>query len=361
MSIILYIVLAILVLMLMIMIHELGHYLAGKLLKFKIEEFSIGFGKALFSKKMKSGEIFSVRLVPLGGYCAFKGEDEDGNEEPDCFNSYPCWKRIIVLICGALFNFISAIIFSMILLMSVGSGICKVADIVSTNGNEDVIQKGDIILEVDGETPTFINGGIVNLMKDKKADEEIILTIKRDGEIKEVTVKKYEKFKTDDNGNFIDKDGNIIENDDDKVLEGTIIGINTEYVKYSFGEALVNCVPYTFNMAWECLCIIGDLFTGKVGIESIGGPITTVQTIAVSTQANFKNLLLLFPLIAVNLAVFNLLPVPALDGARVLFVAIEWIFKKPVPRKIEGRIHSIGLILLFTLVIVVDILHLVLF
>ena len=140
-----------------------------------------------------------------------------------------------------------------------------------------------------------------------------------------------------------------------------VIGVTTEYVKYGFGKALLKCVPYTCNMAWECLVVLGNLFTGKIGLESVGGPVTTIKTIAVSTQANMKNLLLLFPLIAVNLAVFNWLPIPALDGARMVFVFIEWIFKKPVPRNIEAKIHSIGLLILFALVIIIDLLHLFLF
>ena len=106
--IILYVLLAIFVLLFMIMIHETGHYLVGKLFKFKIEEFSIGFGKPIFTKTMKSGEVFSLRWIPLGGFCAFKGEDEDEDEQEDIegsFNTYPCWQRILVLISGAVFNF----------------------------------------------------------------------------------------------------------------------------------------------------------------------------------------------------------------------------------------------------------------
>lgn len=353
--IVLYILLAIVVLLLMIMIHETGHYLAGKLLKFKIEEFSIGFGKAIFSKTMKSGEVFSLRWIPLGGYCAFKGEDDDEEDDPECFNSYPCWKRIIVLVSGALFNFISGILFTLILLLSVGSGTAKITNIEAKNGNEQVLQVGDIILEVEGVEPTFLNGGIVNLMSEKDVDEDIVLKINRNGEIIDnVIVKKYQEFQMENGEVKKDSDGNPI-------VARKIIGVTSEYVPYSFGDALLKCVPYTFNMAWECLCILGDLITGNVGLDSVGGPITTVQTIAVSTQANFKNLILLFPLIAVNLAVFNLLPIPALDGARVLFVLIEWIFRKPVPRDIEAKIHNFGLMALFGLVIIIDILHIFLF
>ena len=356
--IVLYVLLAIVVLLLMIMIHETGHYLAGKILKFKIEEFSIGFGPKIFSKTMKSGEKFSLRWIPLGGFCAFKGEDEDEEELEDktgTFNSYACWKRLIVLFCGAFFNFVSGIIFVLVLLCSVGSGICKVTDVVATNSNKDNIFVNDIVLEVDGVEPTFLNGGIVGLMSDKEVGEDIVLTVNRDGEIIDVTVQNYQVFQLDENGEkVLDEEGNPI-------VQGKIIGITSEYVKLSFGQSLLKCVPYTFKMAWQCLEIIGQLFTGQLGLESVGGPITTVQTIAVSTQTNFKNLILLFPLLAVNLAVFNLLPIPALDGARMVFVAIEWIFRKPVPRDIEAKIHSIGLIALFALVIVVDMLHIFLF
>lgn len=352
--IVLYILLAILVLMVMITIHELGHYIAGKLLKFKIEEFSIGFGKAIYSKKMKSGELFSIRIIPLGGYCAFKDEDADGKDE-NSFNSYACWKRIIVLLAGVTFNFLSAILFVIILLCVVGSGIVKINDVVATNDNQLYLQKNDIILQVDGKTPTFLNGGIVGLMENKDVDDDIILKINRDGEIIDVTVHKYQEYKKDEDGNY------ILDENNEKIVAGKIIGIVSEYVPLGFGQALLQCVPYTFNMGWETLKILGKLLTGGIGIESVGGPITTVKTIAVSTQANFKNLILLFPLLAVNLAVFNVLPIPALDGARVIFVLIEWIFRKPVPREIEGKIHTVGLFILFGLVILIDILHLLFF
>ena len=353
--IILYILLAIFVLLFMIMIHETGHYLAGKLLKFKIEEFSIGFGKPIFSKKLKSGEVFSLRWIPLGGFCAFHGEDDDAKEDDaECFNSYAPWKRLIVLFSGAFFNFISAVIFCLILLVSVGSGITQITNVVATNENKDLLKSGDIILEVEGVEPTFLNGSVSGLIANKKAGEDIVLKLDRNGEILDVTIQKYEEFKMENDSIVTDEEGNPI-------VVATKIGIETQYVKYSFGHALIKCVPYTFQMAWECLVVLGDLVTGQLGIENIGGPITTIETIATSTQANAKNLLLLFPLIAVNLAVFNLLPIPALDGARMVFVLIEWIFRKPVPRNIEAKIHAIGLFALFGLVIIIDLLHIFLF
>ena len=106
-----YILVAILALLLMVMIHEFGHYIAGKMLGFKINEFSVGFGPKIFQKKKKNGEVFSLRTIPLGGYCAFDGEDEK-SDSPTAFNNQKAWKRLIVLFMGAFFNFLSAIIFS---------------------------------------------------------------------------------------------------------------------------------------------------------------------------------------------------------------------------------------------------------
>lgn len=395
MAIILYVILAIFVLLLMVMIHEAGHYIAGKILKFEIEEFSIGFGPAIFSRKLKSGEVFSLRCIPLGGYCAFKGEDEDESEDEEeekplettvveekkeetevsatvvdktgYFNSYPCWKRLIVLVSGVLFNFISAVIFSFILLMSIGSGILETSSITNNLTSEKsfadygivlVLDEGqellanDKIIKLDGDELTFVNGGILRLAE-KKGDQNFTLTIERNGKEIEVIAR-----------NYIDPDADKeTEEEKSDEIDPTlnVVGIQAHYVKYGFGSALLKCIPYTFDMAWECLVILGDLVTGNLGLDMVGGPITTVKTIAESTQTNLKNLILLFPLIAVNLAVFNLLPIPALDGARAIFVLIEWIFKKPVPRDIEAKIHGIGLMILFGLVILIDILHLFVF
>ena len=147
----LYIVLAIFVLLIMIMIHELGHYTAGKLLKFKINEFSIGFGKSIFQKTTKSGEKISLRLFPLGGYCAFEGEDEDEKDNPEAFNSQKPWKRLIVLFSGAFFNFISAILFSFIFLMSYGYSDRVVVTNLENVPGISQLQVGDVIYAVNGE------------------------------------------------------------------------------------------------------------------------------------------------------------------------------------------------------------------
>lgn len=366
-----YIVLALLILMLMVTIHEFGHYIAGKIFKFKINEFSIGFGKAIYSKKLKNGELFSIRVVPLGGYCAFEGEDEDENatDSEKAFNKEAWWKRLIVLFNGAFFNLVSAVIFSFILLVSVGSGVPVINNVVATNGNESVLKTGDVVISVAGEEPSFLNGGLSGLLSGYKAGDDISLVVRRDGQEIPLTVSKYLNYYVAENGKYVLVDGDYVDYDPDDATMvdlprydvSTILGVTTYYYRYNAGEALVKCVPYTFNMAVECLEVLGGLFTGAVGLDSVGGPVTTISTIATAAQTNYLNILLLLPLIAVNLGVFNLLPIPALDGARMVFVLIEGIFRKPVPRNIEAYIHSAGILLLFGFIILVDVLQIFVF
>ncbi len=332
-----YIALAILVLLLMITIHEFGHYTAGKILKFKINEFSIGFGKALFTKTKKNGEVFSIRLVPLGGYCAFDGEDTN-NEADGSFNAQKPWKRLIVLFCGAFFNFLSAIIFSVVLLAVIGNGQVMVNNIEGINNSVDRLQVGDIITHCNDEKISFFNP-IGNITQNFDIGEDIKMTIIRNGEKKEIVVQKYTTVQ--------------------EGKEVGIIGMQNSYVRLSFGKALLQAVPFTFEMAWQCLVILGQLIVGKYGLKDVGGPITTIGYIADAGAISMYNLLLLIPLIAVNLAVFNLLPIPALDGAKMVFVLIEWIRGKPINRDVENKIHTVGLILLFAFVVIVDFIHLI--
>lgn len=357
-----YILIAIAFLMVMITIHELGHYTAGKIFKFKINEFSIGFGKSLYQKtNKKTGEKFSIRLFPLGGYCAFEGEDET-SEVQGSFNSMAWWKRLIVLFSGAFFNFLSAILISIFVIMFIGDGTTRITEVYTfdnyNNPNYsivesiDYLQEGDIILKVNGKKPTFLNGGIKGINED---DTTANLVVLRDGEELKITITK---FMCPD---YIDENGNPVVNDFGKIETSMKFGINQEYVKFSFGEAILKCIPFTLTMAWECLVLIFQLFTGQLSLRNAGGTITTISAVANATQQNILNLLLFFPVIAINLAVFNWLPLPALDGGRMLFVIIEAIRRKPIDRKLEGKIHTIGLLVLFAFVIIIDILQLFVF
>lgn len=330
--IVLYIVLAIVVLLMMVTIHEFGHYTAGKMLGFKINEFSIGFGPALLKKKKKNGELFSIRAVPLGGYCAFDGEDTQSESETSFMKQKP-WKRLIVLFFGGFFNILSAIIFSVILLVSVGYDIPTVTKINEIDGMiQSNLQVNDTIVAVDGVKISYINGNDFNTLISKyNGGDDFTVTVVRDGEKQDIIL-------------------TMLTNSEGKSL----LGINIKSTPYSFWESLLYAVPFTFKLAWEILKIFGLLLIGKIPLSGLGGPITTVAQMATLSMQGISNFLVLLPLIAVNLGVFNLLPIPALDGSKMVFTTIEWIRGKPINQKVENYIHTIGLILLFALVIIAD-------
>ena len=173
---VLYIAIAIIILLFMVLVHELGHYIAGRILKFKITEFSIGFGKPIFQRKNKRGELISLRVFPLGGYCAFKGEEDD-NETPakDSFNAQKPWKRIIVFLAGITMNFLTAVLFSLILLCTAGYDLPQIKSNTITINNQPYVQtqleEGDVITHIDGVEVDFAFGDTFqNLIAKKQAE-----------------------------------------------------------------------------------------------------------------------------------------------------------------------------------------------
>ena len=367
-----YILLAIVILLVMIVIHELGHYVVGKILKFNITEFSVGFGPKLLSKtNKKTGEKFSLRLIPLGGYCAFLGdedfEEENKNDEkkevfdelavqeektetveetpkdkPVTFNEQAPWKRILVFIAGAGFNFISAIIFSLIFIWVVGYGTPVVTQVYTDNlGNPyNQLQVGDEILAVNG-TEISVMTSFNDLTSKAVLGETYDYTVRRGEQILSIPVTVQQITIKDNNNN-------------DTTYTG--VGISSQQVgaPVDFGYALRYCVPYTGKMSVMILASLGGLFTGSTPITSVSGPVGTVDMMANVGMMNWRNILLLLPLLASNLAIFNVLPIPALDGSKIVFAVIEWIRRKPLNRKVEAIIHTVGMLLLFGFVIALD-------
>ena len=373
-----YIVIAILVLLFMVLIHELGHYIAGKILKFKINEFSVGFGPKLFQKKNKSGELISLRAIPLGGYCAFEGETEENKDNPQAFNNQKPWKRLIVLFSGAFFNFLSAIVFSFILLMANGYDLVQIKTVASSSINYGYFQTGDVVYGVNDTEIDFVKdkyfGNLINVyIQENYGEYDGDVSLETNSFVKDgktyYLVQRPIKYNVLRNGNKRTVHGfvNVVYNEYGDYASGwslfnsyeeNVQEFAAESYKYTFTESLKEAVPFTCKWAWKVLVIFGQLITGKLAITSLGGPVTTVTMIANFTQQNM--LMLLLPLIAVNLAVFNLLPIPALDGFQMLFVSIEWIRKKPVKQEVMNLVNNIGLIALFAFVILVDVLQFVL-
>lgn len=404
-----FIIVAILALMLMIIIHESGHYLAGKMLKFRIDEFSIGFGPAIFKKRnKKNGEVFSIRPIPIGGFCAFHGEDQEGEDAVNpyvnkdvasngekgilsyiiddtdpvatnqstanaqiadgkegvlsylnaqkkgpYFNDQPAWKRLIVLFSGAFFNFLSSILFITILFTAYGQILPVVVDAHEFISQEQVFEAGDVILSVNGKQVNVMMPEDVSAAF-QKAGDSATFTIIRDGEIIEIDAVRAEYIYTSTQK---DELGNETTTTENKVGYGVSLG--TTWQKLDFFHAFSRAFGYAFFIVFKILASLGALITGKVGLESAGGTITVVKTIADMSAQGFHAFMYTISIISANLAVMNLLPIPALDGSRMVFTFIEMIFRKPVPRKVEGIIHTVGLVILMLLVVFLDVFHLV--
>lgn len=367
-----YILLAILILLLMVTIHEFGHYVAGRILNFKINEFSIGFGPALWQTTNKRGEKISLRAFPLGGYCAFEGEDdgeetkkvqktEDISDEEKIFydhesqddnqliadsapvltfNQQKPWKRIIVFMSGALFNIISGFLFSIIFIAVVGNSLPIIGEIYDTP-NADWLKKGDVIIAVDQQKISVVDS-LSELLSEKEVNQKFTLTVKRDGVITDIQVEKVEYS--------YEYEGEVR-----KAIGLGILQDGFEKENYNLFESIRYAFPFTFKMAVAILSAFGDIFRG-IGLDQLSGPVSTITEMAKITQASLYNVLLLLPLISVNLGIFNLFPIPALDGSKIVFTLIEWIRGKPINRNIEAWIHVIGFILLIGLIILIDLL-----
>lgn len=346
-----YIIIAMICFMFMIIVHELGHYTAGKLLGFKINEFAIGFGPAIFKKttNKQTGEVFSLRCIPAGGFCAFEGEDAEA-DSPDSFNSHPVWKRIIVLAAGVFFNFVSAIIILNIFFMTYGEAVPVVVDTYQLvqESDEQLFQPGDKIIEVNGKKVYSLleYGKLGELMADSDTNE---FTVLRNGEEVTFTVTKTQYYYT-----YEAEDGTIAT----EVKTG--LGITHGFGQYKLGY--FSAVARSFNFCGDVVELIfksiGQLFTGAAKVkDTMGGTITAVSALVQLGQSGFAAVAYGVAVLSISIAFMNILPLPALDGSRIVFAIIEAIRKKPLNRKVEGMIHAVGLVLLIGLAVTFDLLH----
>lgn len=398
------VILAILILLVMITVHEFGHYIAGKIFHFKINEFSIGFGPALYKhRSKKTDELFAVRLIPLGGYCAFAGEDglEEENESDEVssseaqdtaeskkeedksgwFTNRPCWQRIIVLVAGALMNYLLALLLITIGMLSYGQTMVAVYEMAPAEAYpaEYSLQDYDILLEIEGKS-LYLTTDIAQALKDRKEGDRVEMEISRavgfektvDPETGATKI-SYDHRERMTVEVILRSDVNVKNSADFSSLwdalgikyyeasETTTEGyaLASSVFHFGFFESLGRSFIYSFKIAGSIFRVLGELLTGKLGLSAFGGPITTITMTSQVASRGFRYFLEIAGYIGVNLAVFNLLPIPALDGSKVVFTAIEWIRGKPVNRKVEAIIHAVGFILLLGFAVLVDILQFV--
>lgn len=357
------VLLAILILLAMITVHEFGHYIAGKALKFKINEFAIGFGPKLFKRtSKKTGEVFSVRALPLGGFCAFEGEDGEESGEGAFINKAP-WKRIIVLIAGPLTNYILALLLIIISTFTFGQMVFKIGSVAEYEGEnaavyaEYSLKEGDRIIKANGKN-VYLVTDMMNALNGAEEGEKISFSVDREGRIIdiEVMLRADCKFESSASASGVWRAlglGTVTRND------GEYWDVSAEGYRFGFFDTLGRSFVYSFKIAGTIFRVLGELLTGHIGLSAMGGPVTTIKLTSEIASQNVQSFLEIAAYIGVNLAVFNLLPIPALDGSKVVFCLIEWIFRKPVPRKIEAIIHSVGFILILAFAILVDVLQFV--
>ena len=324
---------ALLVLTVLVFVHELGHFYAGKRLGFRIDEFAIGMGPVVCSKE-KNGTRFAIRALPIGGLCAFHGEDE-GVSDPECFNAQPVWKRMIVVLAGPFMNILLAVVLAVIILMTYGEYMPMINDFTAENTPAEAagIQAGDIITEIDGKSITYYAECTDYIRQADHAGIEV--TVRRGSS--DVTLTARDIYDPESGSNRLG------------------IYISPERLRYGLLEAATNSVRYTCYIVKEMFKVLGGLFTGSVTSDDVAGPVGTISIIGQAVRAGFEVVLRLGVLISINLGIMNILPIPALDGGRFLFMVIEAVRGKPIPPEKEGMIHMAGLVLLFSLMILLTV------
>ncbi len=319
------IIYALLIICVLIFFHELGHFMAAKACGVKVNEFAIGMGPKVL-KKQKGETLYSVRAFPLGGFCAMEGEDEDSQDER-AFNRKSVWKKAIIIVAGAAMNLIIAIILMIAVNYMNGVPTTTISQVEENSPAYTAgIQKGDKILS--------INDKKINSWDDVQAVKNAVNT-------RELNIKVQRK------GTELNIKTTLKENDRNKIIG--IVPVSEKNIV----KAIANGPSATWNMAKSMYSGLYSLITGKVSAKELSGPVGIVYLINKGISRGFATVLYLTSLISLNLAIINMLPLPALDGGRLLMVIIRRLTGKAISSKVEGVIHAVGLGLLLLLTIYV--------
>lgn len=324
------ILIAILFFELIIIIHEGGHFVAARLMKIKVNEFSIGMGPKLIQFK-KGDTKYTLRLILFGGYCAMEGESEDSDDE-NSFAKKKVWQRFFVVVAGALMNLILGFLVIVIMLSS-GSliGTTEIAKFDDKAVSSATLKQGDIIKSIDGMrvyTSTDVTTGL-----SRSGDDTLDMTVLRDGKTLDLKVKfNMEKY---EGRNFINMDFWLVGNK--KTVGGVI------------NESFKEWISFTRMVFLS----VHDMIVGKYGLSDLAGPVGTVSVVSTAVKTSAYSMLRIMALLTINVGLFNLFPIPALDGWRLFLLIFEGIFKRKLPDKWDWAINAVGLVLLLGLMCVI--------
>lgn len=332
------IIIGILLFELIIFFHEFGHFITAKWSGVKVNEFALGMGPKIF-KFTKGETTYSLRLFPIGGFCAMEGEDEDSNDSR-AFNNIAVWKRMIIVVAGAFMNIVLGLLMMLILVVQQPAFTSTVIDTFPEQSvTQQSLQAGDKFLSIDGYN-IYNSKDIpfaMTIMKSFTPD----VVVERDGEVVDLGKVQFYTYKNDSG------------------VESVAIDFYVEKIPKTFLSVITETFSQTVSvvrMIWSSLV---GLVTGQFGMDALSGPVgiataisgVASQGLSQSFLTAFNNVFYVMMIITVNLGIVNMMPIPALDGGRFVFLLIELIIRKPIPQKYEGKIHAIGYALLMVIMV----------
>ena len=316
----------------LIFIHEFGHFIMARLCGVGVNEFAIGMGPRLFSwKSKKYGTRYGVRALPIGGFVSMVGEDEESKED-NAYCNKSIWKRMAIVLTGPIMNLVLGFLLMTVIVVFLQGNLASttIANFTEEATSNKTLQVGDKIVTVDG-TPVFTGSDAAYEIMNQ-GYEPIDVTVIRDG--KRVTLRDV-RFPT------FTEQGVTFGDCDFKVLPEARSFPNL--IKHSFFRSLSAVKMVTDSVV--------SLLTGRIGLESVSGPVGVAGAVGDAAKNGAINLLYIVTVLSMNLGIFNLIPFPALDGGRALFLIIEAIRRKPIKKEVEGYINFVGIAILFAFMI----------
>ena len=320
---------------LIIFVHELGHFLTAKFFKMPVSEFSIGMGPQVFSLDTKE-TTYSFRAIPIGGYVNIEGM-EVGSQVENGFNSKPAYQRFIVLFAGVFMNFLTA--FFIIFSIAQMTGKIEFEDkaiigaLVKGGANEQVLKVDDKILELDGKK-IALWADIPEVTKEALDKEEISALIERDGKEEKLILKLIK----------------------DEENNRAVLGISpkSKKINLSFAESLNFAKNSFISILKDTVGGLFTLFSGKADLKEISGPVGILKVVGEVSKFGWTSIASLAVILSINIGVLNLLPIPALDGGRIIFVLLE-LFRIKVNKKWEEKLHKFGMVVLLFFILLISV------
>ena len=322
-----------------VVVHEYGHYITAKILGIQVHEFAFGMGPALLQhRNKKTNMLWSLRILPIGGFCRLAGMNEDEEDEEVIpgmgFDEQPAWKRFLILLNGSMFNILLAVVLMALFLW--GHGVMnmestKIGEIMPGFPSEiSGLKVGDEILSVNGE----------KVSQWREMSEKIRFSAAKNEKV------KFEIKRSDEILNF------EISIPVNKEYGRAMLGISPSYVSYGFLHAIKSSLGYTYKMTSMMMRGLYDLITRQQEAD-VTGPVGIASMSGRAMRSGFWDFITFIAIVALNLGIMNLFPIPALDGGRIIFVLLEMIVRRRLPNKVENWIHMAGFVLLISLMILI--------